>query len=434
MEEFPEVIKIFKNLEELLRKMFAEEISLVNDISFLKENNERILQEFRGFVTCIVNIHQALKEMMGDSFRKTCSNSEVIGVLWLKVAENLMKISKNLENMVALYREKLKQEEDGIDTLNEEEGKKNHRRLVYMFKEQIPVNKFRNINQNIANIFQGFATCIHSAIISFAEYLERSFGSVVEENGTHYPLNSVGSAHFKRVALTQGLNEIMRAQSKGVPYKEALDQKKTLNVLKEKEVFYNEQINSLKNALQQAESQVESQDQNVPMNEEIIEKIFKENISKESKSSSINGRQNLFDNELEYLSENVAKGLQRISMKFMNDKLKSVPLNSLTKADEDGSERTRALYKKARDKIFELALKNEQLEQENEDFSLKYDAMKEVVDGEKARRETVEKNSKEMEKMIFKLKSEMESIKTNYDGQIKMLSEHIISLTSNNKK
>lgn len=204
--------------------------------------------------------------------------------------------------------------------------------------------------------------------------------------------------------------------------------------MKEKEVFYNEQINSLKNALQQAESQVESQDQNVPMNEEIIEKIFKENISKESKSSSINGRQNLFDNELEYLSENVAKGLQRISMKFMNDKLKSVPLNSLTKADEDGSERTRALYKKARDKIFELALKNEQLEQENEDFSLKYDAMKEVVDGEKARRETVEKNSKEMEKMIFKLKSEMESIKTNYDGQIKMLSEHIISLTSNNKK
>ena len=52
---------------------------------------------------------------------------------------------------------------------------------------------------------------------------------------------------------------------------------------------------------------------------------------------------------------------------------------------------------------------------------MKYDAMKEVVDVEKVRREAVEKNSKEMEKMIFKLKSEMESIKTNYDGQVNFL-------------
>ena len=45
--------------------------------------------------------------------------------------------------------------------------------------------------------------------------------------------------------------------------------------------------------------------------------------------------------------------------------------------------------------------------------------MKEAIEMEKTRRESVEKNSKEMEKMIFNLKSEMESIKTNYDGQVK---------------
>ncbi len=51
---------------------------------------------------------------------------------------------------------------------------------------------------------------------------------------------------------------------------------------------------------------------------------------------------------------------------------------------------------------------------------MKYDAMKEAIDMEKTRKESLEKNNKEMEKMIFKLKSEMESIKTNYDGQVKL--------------
>lgn len=54
---------------------------------------------------------------------------------------------------------------------------------------------------------------------------------------------------------------------------------------------------------------------------------------------------------------------------------------------------------------------------------MKYDAMKEAIDMEKTRKESLEKNNKEMEKMIFKLKSEMESIKTNYDGQVKIKRE-----------
>jgi len=37
--------------------------------------------------------------------------------------------------------------------------------------------------------------------------------------------------------------------------------------------------------------------------------------------------------------------------------------------------------------------------------------MREAKDMEKTRRESVEKNNKEMEKMIFKLTGEMESIK-----------------------
>lgn len=157
-----------------------EEISLVNEISFLKENNEAILREYGGFVACIVDIHEGLKRIMAGDPRETCSHSEEMGVLWLRVAENLMKISKNLgskifekdflifpiENVVALYREKSKQEEEGVG------GTKS--RLIYVFSEQIPVNKFKIVNQNIASTFQGFISCAHSAIISFAEYLQRT--------------------------------------------------------------------------------------------------------------------------------------------------------------------------------------------------------------------------------------------------------------------
>lgn len=193
--------------------------------------------------------------------------------------------------------------------------------------------------------------------------------------------------------MTQGLNDIMKNQAKGIAYNEALDNKKSLNALKEKEIFYNEQISSLKNALQQAEAQAsieKEDDMDERINEksnktiqkivgflkekyeeacqkaneepdysqggfnmEVLEKLMK----KQEIQQTANGRQNLFDNEMEHLSENVAKGLQRISMKFMNNQLKLVPVNSLTKADEDGSERTRGLFEKARDKIFELALK-----------------------------------------------------------------------------
>lgn len=71
---------------------------------------------------------------------------------------------------MALYREKLKHEEEGIENKSDNSSS----RLVYVFKEQIPVNKFKNINQNIANIFQGFASCTHSALTSFAEYLQKS--------------------------------------------------------------------------------------------------------------------------------------------------------------------------------------------------------------------------------------------------------------------
>lgn len=193
--------------------------------------------------------------------------------------------------------------------------------------------------------------------------------------------------------MTQGLNDIMKNQAKGIAYNEALENKKSLNTLKEKERFYNEQISSLKSALQQAEEQASIEkdddiDQRVSAKSNImVQKIIgylkekyeeackKANeepdysqggfsletleklLRKEEGRQAMNGRQNLFDNEMEHLSENVAKGLQRISMKFMNNQLKLVPVNSLTKADEDGSERTRGLFEKARDKIFELALK-----------------------------------------------------------------------------
>ncbi len=44
-------------------------------------------------------------------------------------------------------------------------------------------------------------------------------------------------------------------------------------------------------------------------------------------------------------------------MNYMNKHLKLVPLNKLTQIDEDASERTRMVLEKAREKIFELALK-----------------------------------------------------------------------------
>ena len=67
---------------------------------------------------------------------------------------------------MALSREKLKQEEEGLGGGTS--------RLIYVFSEQIPVNKFKNLNQNIASIFQGFISCAYSAITNFAEYLQRS--------------------------------------------------------------------------------------------------------------------------------------------------------------------------------------------------------------------------------------------------------------------
>lgn len=67
---------------------------------------------------------------------------------------------------MALSREKLKQEEEGLGG--------GTCRLIYVFSEQIPVNKFKNLNQNIASVFQGFISCVHSAITNFAEYLQRS--------------------------------------------------------------------------------------------------------------------------------------------------------------------------------------------------------------------------------------------------------------------
>jgi len=78
------------------KKMFMEEISLVNEISFLKENNEAILREYGGFVACVVDIYEALKGIVAGDSRETCGNSEEMGALWLRVAENLIKISKNL--------------------------------------------------------------------------------------------------------------------------------------------------------------------------------------------------------------------------------------------------------------------------------------------------------------------------------------------------
>ena len=49
----------------------------------------------------------------------------------------------------------------------------------------------------------------------------------------------------------------MKSQPKGISYHESLDNRKTLNVLQEKEIFYNDQICSLKGALQQAENQLD---------------------------------------------------------------------------------------------------------------------------------------------------------------------------------
>jgi len=49
---------------------------------------------------------------------------------------------------------------------------------------------------------------------------------------------------------------------------------------------------------------------------------------------------------------------------------------------------------------------------------LKYEATKDSFETEKRLREHIEKNYKELERNVFKLKGELESVKTNYDAQV----------------
>ena len=160
----------------------------------------------------------------------------------------------------------------------------------------------------------------------------------------------------------------MKSQPKGIPYQESLENRKALNILQEKEIFYNDQISSLKGALQQAENQLdygrddqsnysdastaklyEKNDENsheisqaskiisfmkqryeeicrkageepdyanTEFNIDTIEKWTHQDGSSEkklnTKKSKTEEKADIFnDHDSEYLSENVAKGLQR---------------------------------------------------------------------------------------------------------------------------
>ena len=65
-----------------------------------------------------------------------------------------------------------------------------------------------------------------------------------------------------------------------------------------------------------------------------------------------------------------------------------------------------------------INFKNKKLEHENEDYTIQYEAMKEALNTEKGLREQDEKNRKELEKNVSKLKSDIESVTANYDAKV----------------
>ena len=63
-----------------------------------------------------------------------------------------------------------------------------------------------------------------------------------------------------------------------------------------------------------------------------------------------------YGNEMEGLSENIEKGLQRLSMKLMNNQLKLIPLNQLTQPDIEHSDKFILFFEKAKSLLLQLAL------------------------------------------------------------------------------
>ena len=77
-----------------------------------------------------------------------------------------------IEGLALLYKEKLLKEDEGFSKKAKFEEEE-FGRMNYTFQDKIPVNKFRNINNDLSGLLQSFVAQTQSALFAFAEYLEK---------------------------------------------------------------------------------------------------------------------------------------------------------------------------------------------------------------------------------------------------------------------
>lgn len=74
--------------------------------------------------------------------------------------------------MIKAYSDKLKKEEEGFELVECDEEDSSGK-IIYVFRDEALLPKFKKVNSSLTNILQSFFVNTSSAIKCFAEYLEK---------------------------------------------------------------------------------------------------------------------------------------------------------------------------------------------------------------------------------------------------------------------
>eukprot|EP01016_Furgasonia_blochmanni_P049473 TRINITY_DN7517_c0_g1_i3.p1 TRINITY_DN7517_c0_g1~~TRINITY_DN7517_c0_g1_i3.p1 ORF type:complete len:874 (+),score=277.10 TRINITY_DN7517_c0_g1_i3:1785-4406(+) len=358
--------------------------------------------------------------------------------------------------------------------------------LVYNIQLKASIT-LKNFNNQISQTFTSVVTSMNSVFSSILNIFTHKNAYVIVDE-----LLIFGVQRLEVHKINQEVMHALNKSKPGINYNTALENKVFLEDLQKKEKTLRDQITSLRNALALAENQLHEKENTIQDQFESISRLEASDAKNQSKVlhfemaiakmkenvQELLSKNNLVDQIDEQFfrvtdfpdegrsetagdvtavtdisltadgrsvshnndpsphdfSEEISKGLQRISLRLVKEKDKLIPLNEMITKDAETSEKTLLVYETMKKQLIRVLLQSDIFERKYVEAMQRREEKEKQLLEERRNKDGYNTKIQDLEKLNRKLQMELESIRENYDNQIKMLTENILELTQKNKK